>query len=83
MALDATFTENATERKTDALYVCLENRGGNAQDVVFPYKKRLLGGLNLDTPQSRPAEPYVYGPKGDELVVLIKDKIKSTIQSAK
>jgi len=83
MALDVTFTENATERKTDALYVCLENREGNAQDVVFPYKKKLLGGFKLDTPQSKPAEPRVYGPLGDELVALIKDKIKSTIHTAK
>lgn len=82
MALDVTFTE-ANGRKTDALYVCLENRDGEAQDVVFPYKRKLFGGFKLEAPQSKMAEPRVFGPKGDELVALVKDKIKTTIHTPK
>lgn len=83
MALDVTFTDKASGKKTETLYVCLEDREGNAQDVIFPYKKKLFGGFSLDKPQSKPTEPRVYGPKGDELVALVKDKIKSTIRSEK
>ena len=81
ICLDVTFTEQSTGKKTDAIYVCLEDRDGNAQDVVFPYKKRLLGGFKVESPQSKVAEPRVYGPKGDELVALIKGKVRSTTRS--
>lgn len=81
MALDVRFTDKASGKKTETLYVCLEDREGNAEDVVFPYKKKLLGGFLLEAPQSTMTEPRVYGPKGDELVALVKDKIKSTIRS--
>jgi len=83
MALDVTVADATTRRKTDALYVCLEDRDGNAEDIMFPYKRKLLGGFKLETPQSKKAEPRVFGPKGDELVALVKDKIKSTIRSEK
>jgi hypothetical protein len=78
MALDVTFIDQASGHKTDALYVCLEDPSGNAEDVVFPYKKKLFGGFGFETPQSKAAEPRVYGPKGDELVSLVKSKIKTT-----
>lgn len=81
MALDVTFTDGASGKNTEALYVCLEDREGNAEDVVFPYKKKFLGGFKLEAPQSKVTEPRVYGPKGDELVALVKDKIKTTIHS--
>ena len=77
IALDVAFTDQANGRKTDALYVCLEDRQGNAKDVVFPYKKKLLGGFRLETPRTKVTEPRVYGPKGDELVALIQDKVRT------
>jgi len=83
MALDVAIADEPTGRTIDALYVCLEDRAGNAEDVVFPYRRKLLGGFKLDAPQSRKAEPRVFGPKGDELVALVKDKIKSTIRPEK
>ena len=83
MALDMTFTSREKGKKSDALYVCLEDREGNAEDVIFPYKKKFIGGFKLESPQSKMTEPRVYGPKGDELVALVKDKIKSTIRSDK
>ncbi|HKW32752.1 MAG TPA: hypothetical protein VJN92_07090 [Candidatus Acidoferrum sp.] len=83
MALDVRFTEKAIRKNTDVVYVCLEDREGNAEDVIFPYKEKFLGGFKLERPDSRVVEPRVYGPKGDELVALVKDKIKSTIRSAK
>jgi hypothetical protein len=78
MALDVTFTDQKSGNKTDALYICLEDPAGNAEDVIFPYRKKLFGGFGLESPQSKPAEPRVYGPKGDELVGLIKNKTKTT-----
>ena len=83
MALDVRFTDKANGKKTEALYVCLEDREGHAEDVTFPYTEKFLGGFKLGEPQSRVTEPRVYGPKGDELVALVKDKIKSTIRSEK
>jgi hypothetical protein len=83
MALDVTFDDQASGNKADALYVCLEDREGNAEDVIFPYRKKLLSGFKLDSPQSMVTEPRVYGPKGNELVSLLKDKIKSTTHGSK
>ena len=81
ICLDVRFRDQATGKETDALYVCLEDREGHAEDVVFPYRKHLFGGFKLDKPQSKIAEPRVYGPKGDELVSLIKDKIRTVVPS--
>src|SRR6266851_1625567 len=53
ICLDVTFTVRVTGKNTDALYVCLEDREGNAEDVVFPYKRKLLGGFKLQSPQSK------------------------------
>ncbi|GAC1638075.1 MAG: hypothetical protein NVS9B14_18360 [Candidatus Acidiferrum sp.] len=80
MALDVAIADSAGH-KTDALYVCLEDREGNAEDVVFPYKKKLLGGFKLGAPQSKTAEPRVFGPKGDELIALVNDRTKSIYPS--
>ena len=83
MALDVRFTDRASRKNTDVVYICLEDREGNAEDVIFPYKEKFLGGFKLGEPESKVTEPRVYGPNGDELVALVKDKIKSTIRSEK
>jgi hypothetical protein len=85
MALNVELKNNATGEKQEALYVCLEDRFGNAEDIVYPRKKKLLlGGFGLGRPSSKVAEPRVYGPKGDELVALAKQQMtRRTISRAK
>ena len=63
MALDVTFTDHASGRKTDALYVCLEDRQGNAKDVVFPYQKKLLGDLSWTRLSQRQQSRAYTAPK--------------------
>src|SRR5258708_13262014 len=40
ICLDVTFTEQSTGKKTDAIYVLLEDRDGNPQVAVFPYNNQ-------------------------------------------
>jgi hypothetical protein len=67
MCFPVTLT-NKDGSKSDALYVCLEERNGEAEDVLFAYRKKFFGGVKFDPPQSKLAEARVYGPKGDELI---------------
>lgn len=60
-------------KKRDALYVCLEQRNGSAEDIIFTYSKRFFGGYKFDPPQGQKAEARVFGPKGDELVALVSE----------
>ena len=83
MCFSVELTINDTGRTQDALYVCLEDRDGNAEDVIFPWKKKRFGGFDLEPPASKEVEPRVYGPKGDELVALVKEKIRETVRVGK
>jgi hypothetical protein len=76
MLLDVSLTDSSG-KKSKCAYVCLEDREGNAEDLLFPYHKKLFHGFVLGKPQSKETEPRVFGSKGDELVALVRDKIKS------
>lgn len=83
MCWNVELNDNDTGKKQEALYVCLEDRFGNAEDLIFAWKKKRLGGFELEHSTSKVVEPRVYGPNGDELVALVKEKIRETVRAAK
>jgi hypothetical protein len=83
MCLNVELNDHDTGKKQEALYVCLEDRFGNAEDLFFPWKKKRFGGFELEHPTSKVVEPRVYGPKGDELVALVKEKVRETVRAEK
>jgi hypothetical protein len=83
MCLNVELNDNDTGKKQEALYVCLEDRFGNAEDLFFPWKKKRFGGFELEHPTSKVVEPRVYGPKGDELVALVKERVRETVRAEK
>lgn len=83
MCLNVVLNDDDTGKKQEALYVCLEDRFGNAEDLIFAWKKKRFGGFELEHPISKVVEPRVYGPKGDELVALVKEKLRETVRAMK
>jgi hypothetical protein len=83
MCLNVDLDDNDTGKKQEALYVCLEDRFGNAEDLIFPWKKKRFGGFELEPPTSKVVEPRVFGPNGDELVALVKEKVRETVRAMK
>ena len=83
MCLSVELADNDTGKKQEALYVCLEDRFGNAEDLIFPWKRKRFGGFELEHSSSKEVEPRVYGPKGDELVALVKEKVAETLRVGK
>jgi hypothetical protein len=83
MCLNVELSDNDTGKKQEALYVCLEDRFGNAEDLFFPWKKKRFGGFELERPTAKVVEPRVYGPKGDELVALVKERVRETVRAEK
>jgi len=78
MCLNVELNHSDSGKKQDALYVCLEDRFGNAEDLIFPWKKKRFGGFELEQPVPKVVEPRVFGPQGDELVALVREKVKVT-----
>lgn len=83
MCLSVALTDSAAGKSQEALYVCLEDRFGSAEDLIFLWKKKLFGGWELERPTSRVVEPRVYGRKGDDLVALVKEGLGETIGANK
>jgi hypothetical protein len=81
ICLNVELSNNDSGKKQDALYVCLEDRFGNAEDLIFPWKKKRFGGFELDRPSSKEAEPRVFGTKGDELVALVKERVTEVVRA--
>ena len=83
MCWNVELKDNDSGRKQDALHICLEDRFGNAEELVFSWKKKRLGGFQLESPTSRVVEPRVFGPKGDELVALVKERLAEPVRAMK
>jgi putative lipoic acid-binding regulatory protein len=81
MCLNVELSDNDFGKKQEALYVCLEDRFGNAEDVIFFWRKKRFGGFELERPTSKEVEPRVFGAKGDELVALVKERITEVVRA--
>ena len=81
MCWNVELNDNDTGKKQGALYVCLEDRFGNAEDLIFPWKRKRFGGFELEHPTSKVVEPRVFGPQGDELVAWVKEKLTETVRA--
>ena len=55
----------------------LRERGGFNLSV----KRKRFGGFELEHPTSKVVEPRVFGPQGDELVALVKEKLTETVRA--
>lgn len=81
MCWNVELNDNDTGKKQEALCVCLEDRFGNAEDLIFPWKRKRFGGFELEHPTSKVVEPRVFGPQGDELVALVREKLPETVRA--
>jgi hypothetical protein len=81
MCWNVELKDNDSGRKQDSLHVCLEDRFGNAEDIVFSWRKKRLGGFELETLTSSAVEPRVFGPQGDLLVALVKEKLAEPVRA--
>jgi hypothetical protein len=75
--------DSGAGKKREALRVCLEDRFGNAEDWLFWWKKKRLSGFELEDPTSNVVEPRVFGPSGDELVALVKERLTEPVRAMK
>lgn len=81
MCLTVELNSNDAGKPQEALYVCLEDRYGNAEDLIYPWKKKRFGGFDLEEPTSKVVEARVFGPNGDELVALVKERLAEAVRA--